>query len=51
MNNKLREMMRAAGFLPDNDLIEFGEMILEECIKIISPDQATLIKRHFGLMQ
>lgn len=32
---KLKELMNNAGFLPDGDLLEFGEIVVNECLKIV----------------
>ncbi len=33
---KLKELIHDHGFLPDGDLLEFGEIIIEECMNIVS---------------
>lgn len=33
-NKKLRELMDHYGFMPDGDLIEFAEIVIEKCIEI-----------------
>jgi len=47
--NKLQQLMNDAGVCPDGDLVEFDEMVLEECFKLLAPTQVELIKNHFGL--
>jgi hypothetical protein len=40
--SKLREMMHEAGFLPDGDLLEFGELVIEECVKALGPKNSSI---------
>lgn len=39
--DKLKQLMDDAGFLPDGDLLEFGEIVVKECIKALGPNGAT----------
>lgn len=33
MNERINELRKEHGFLPDEDLLEFGEIIMNECIR------------------
>ena len=38
MKNELEELRYSIGLMADNDLIEFGELIVQECIKSIESE-------------
>ena len=45
---KLEEMYYDAGYC-NSDVLEFGKMVLDECIKILEQDAANRIRKHFGV--
>lgn len=47
--NKFKQLREDAGFLPDDDLYDFAEIVLEECFKVLDPSDVKLLKRHFGI--
>lgn len=63
--SKLQEIMKKSGFI-DYDVIEFGKIVIQECIKAIDPSNdpfaglherqgrnkaIQIIMQHFGIKQ
>jgi len=48
-SNKLKELIHEQGFCPDGDLLEFGELVIEECIKVLHPSDnlSSMIEREY----
>jgi hypothetical protein len=62
MSERLQQLMRDHGFL-DYDVIEFGEIVLKECLEVLDPSKdltsfneecsrlnaMRIIRNHFGV--
>lgn len=50
---KLQQMMDDSGFMPDGDLLEFGEKVIQECLDILDRREdlnaIRTIRKHFGV--
>lgn len=50
---KLQQMIDDAGFMPDGDLLEFGERVIQECLDILDRREdlnaMRTIRKHFGI--
>ena len=54
----IKEIIEEHGFMPDGDLYDISEIVIEECVEVIedavlhrlpASTYADLIRKHFGL--